>query len=105
MKKKIFFKNCNLLKREHLAHEKMKFINFFLCLCVIFALLDPDPDADPGTLNPDLVRGIRILIRFHSTANEHEEGKKFINKYLLSCQSFKIKKNYIVPGCWLSSSL
>jgi hypothetical protein len=49
-------KSCNLLmsklqekpsalKREHPALQKMKFINFFLCLCVIFALLDPDPDT------------------------------------------------------------
>jgi hypothetical protein len=31
------------LKREHPALQKMKFINFFLFLWVIFALLDPDP--------------------------------------------------------------
>jgi hypothetical protein len=32
----------------------MKFINFFLFLWVIFALLEPDSDTDPGTpLNPD----------------------------------------------------
>jgi hypothetical protein len=37
------------LKREHPAPQKMKFINFILCLWVIFALLDPDPDTDPGT--------------------------------------------------------
>jgi hypothetical protein len=65
---KIFFisfliKNCNLLmsklqenlsalKREHPELRKMKCINFFLCLWVIFALLDPD--TDPGTpLHPD----------------------------------------------------
>jgi hypothetical protein len=29
-------------KREHPALQKMKFINFFLCLWVIFALRDPD---------------------------------------------------------------
>jgi hypothetical protein len=40
--------------------SKMKFINFFLCMWIIFALLDPD--TDPGTqltpapiLNPILV--------------------------------------------------
>ncbi len=43
------------LKREHPALQKMKFINFFLCLWVIFALLDTDPD--PGTpLHPDPFR-------------------------------------------------
>jgi hypothetical protein len=69
----LFFliKNCNLLmsklqekssalKREHGAFQKIKFINFFLCLWIIFALLDPDTDTDPGTpMNPDPVR-IRI---------------------------------------------
>jgi hypothetical protein len=50
----VLIKNCNLLmsklqekpsalKREHLALQKLKFINF-LCFWVIFALLDPDPD-------------------------------------------------------------
>ncbi len=35
------------LKREHhRALQKMEFINFFLRLLVIFALLDPDPDCE-----------------------------------------------------------
>jgi hypothetical protein len=51
------------LKREHPALQKMKIITFFLCLWVIFALLDPDPGTDPGTpLNPDSIR-----IRIHNT--------------------------------------
>ncbi len=41
------------LKREHPALQKIKFINFFLFLWIIFALLgsgsNPDPDLD---LNP-----------------------------------------------------
>jgi hypothetical protein len=52
-------KNCNLLmsklqekpsslKREHTALQKMKFIYFFLCLWVIFALLDPDRESRSG---------------------------------------------------------
>ncbi len=50
-------KNCNflmsklqekpsVLKREHRALQKIKFVNFFLCLWVIFALLNPDPDCE-----------------------------------------------------------
>ncbi len=35
------------LKREHPALQTMQFNNFFLCLWVIFALLDPD--TAPGT--------------------------------------------------------
>jgi hypothetical protein len=36
------------LKREHPALQKMKFIYFFLCLWVIFALLDPDWESGSG---------------------------------------------------------
>ncbi len=40
------------LNKEYPAFHKMKFINLFKFLGVIFAFLDPDPDA--GTpLNPD----------------------------------------------------
>jgi hypothetical protein len=36
------------------AFQKMKFINFFLVLCVIFALLDPalDPNSGSGSRDP-----------------------------------------------------
>jgi hypothetical protein len=37
------------LKREHPALQNMKFLNFFLFLWVIFALLDPDPDSESGS--------------------------------------------------------
>jgi hypothetical protein len=45
-------RNCvmSALKREHLAHQKINFFNFFLCLWVIFVLLDPVPGTP---LNPD----------------------------------------------------
>ncbi len=44
--------NPSALKKEHPALLNMKFINFFLCFWLIFALLDPD--TDPGTpLNLD----------------------------------------------------
>jgi hypothetical protein len=39
------------LKREHPTLQYMEFLNFFLLLCVVFALLDPDPI------------GIRIRVR------------------------------------------
>ncbi len=40
------------LKREHPLLKKMKILDFFLFLWVIFALLDPDPD--PATkINAD----------------------------------------------------
>ncbi len=41
-------------EKEHPALQNMKFLNFFLLLWVIFALLDTDPDPNPLTgLNPD----------------------------------------------------
>jgi hypothetical protein len=36
-------KKPSALKREHPALQKMKFVNFFLSLWAIFALVDPDP--------------------------------------------------------------
>jgi hypothetical protein len=36
--------DAQALKREHSALQNMKLLYFFLCLWVIFALLDPDPD-------------------------------------------------------------
>jgi hypothetical protein len=33
----------------------MKFLNFFLLLWVIFALLDPDPDSEYGFGSTDLI--------------------------------------------------
>ncbi len=53
-------KNCNLLmsklqdkpsafEREQLALKKMNFINFLLCLWVIFAFLNPNPDRESGS--------------------------------------------------------
>ncbi len=73
----LLIQNCNLLmsklqekpsglKREHPELQNMKFVNFFLCLWVISALLKPDPDTDPGIpvpLNPDT-----DPVRIHSTA-------------------------------------
>jgi hypothetical protein len=54
------------LKTEHAEIKKIKFINYFQFLWVIFALLNPDPDTDSGTpLNPE---PIRIRIRIHNTA-------------------------------------
>jgi hypothetical protein len=35
-------KKSSALKREHSALQNMKFLNYFLLLWVIFALLDPD---------------------------------------------------------------
>jgi hypothetical protein len=56
-------KKFSALKRKHPALQNMKFLNFFLLLWVIFALLDTDPDS--GFRSSDLIESdpIRILIR------------------------------------------
>jgi hypothetical protein len=41
--------------REHGALQNMRFLNFFLLLWVIFALLDPDPDSASGYGSTDLI--------------------------------------------------
>jgi hypothetical protein len=52
-------KKASALKREHPALQNKKFLNFFLLLRVIFALLDPDPDSG----STDLIEsGSEILI-------------------------------------------
>ncbi len=42
-------KNASALQRKHPALQNMKFLNFFLLLRVIFALLDSDPDSEYGS--------------------------------------------------------
>jgi hypothetical protein len=59
------------LRREHPALQKFKFINFFLCLWVIFALLDPYPDCESGYGPRDpLTHQDPILIQIHNTAGK-----------------------------------
>jgi hypothetical protein len=48
-------KKPSALKREHPTLQNMKFLNFFLLLWVIFALLDPDPDSKCGSGSTDLI--------------------------------------------------
>jgi hypothetical protein len=55
------------LKREHPALQNMKFLDYFLLLWVIFALLDPDPDQ-LALLNQD---PIRIRIRNTSSIQDY----------------------------------
>ncbi len=50
------------LKEEPSAHKrehpKMKFMNFFLFLCVIIDLLDPDCESGPGSTTLPLKQGL-----------------------------------------------
>ncbi len=61
------------LKREYPALQNLKFLPFFLFLCVIFALLDPDPDpADQNQCGSEsetldtLHHIVLLLNEFHS---------------------------------------
>jgi hypothetical protein len=50
------YKRSLQLSKENIQHFKnMKFINFFLLMWVIFALLDPDPDSECGSGSTDLI--------------------------------------------------
>jgi hypothetical protein len=51
-------KNPSALKREHPALQNMKFLNFFLLLWEIFALLDPYPDSESGYGSTDLIESV-----------------------------------------------
>jgi hypothetical protein len=58
--------NPSALKQEHPVLKKMKFINSFLILRVIFFLLDPDPDRgtplNPGSGSKTLQKWTQIRI-------------------------------------------
>ena len=68
----------------------MKFINCFLFLCAIFALLDPDPETDPGTpLNPDPIRigihnigGMNVILEIVRSILRHEGMGGFYRGYV-----------------------
>jgi hypothetical protein len=60
----------SVLKREHPVLQKMKFLNFFLFLWVIFAFLEPYLDSESGStdlietgfnLYPDLKHSSRHI--------------------------------------------
>jgi hypothetical protein len=53
-------KNASALQREHPALQNMKFLNFFLLLWVIFALLS----LVPAHIVPRLIKIFRIRIHF-----------------------------------------
>jgi hypothetical protein len=59
------------LIRGHPALQKLQFFNFFLCLWVIFADLDPDPDYEFGS-----GYGSRDLIEsgFHPDPNKDPDS-------------------------------
>ncbi len=66
----------------------MKFINCFLFLLAIFALLDPDPDTDPVTpLNPDPIRihnigGMNVPLEIVRSILRHEGMGGFYRGYV-----------------------
>jgi hypothetical protein len=52
------------LKREHPAIQNLKFINFFLFLCVIFALLDPVSESGSETLILSLcINELQLIVK------------------------------------------
>ncbi len=48
------------LKREHLAHQNLKFLHFLPTFWVTFALLDPDPADQNKSGSETLLLTVRI---------------------------------------------
>jgi hypothetical protein len=76
-------KKPSTLKREHQALQNIKFLNFFLLLWVIFALVDPDP--------------IGIRIRNPGMTIKYRYGTVFKEFYFLLCISLLLGLN---GGYW-----
>jgi hypothetical protein len=55
----------SILKREHPARKKIKFITCFLFFWVIFALVDPDPGT-PLNLDPIRIHNTGERVCLHS---------------------------------------
>jgi hypothetical protein len=84
------------LKREHPAIQKLKFIHIFLCLWVIFTVLDPDPECKSGYGFRDPIE-IRIRIQRHHR-NPDPEGNSDLDP-----QQWKKVKKFLVFKCWMFS--
>ncbi len=70
--------------------SKMKIFNFFLCLWVIFALLDPDPDTDPGTpFYPDPQHWV-VLFYTKRLSRKHRK-----NSFGLACVVDRIMSRFL----------
>ncbi len=72
----------------------MKFLNFFLLLCVIFALLDPDPDSKSGYGSTDL-----MPVPFWPLDPGSEMGKKSgSGSYFLELRNQFFGLKYVISG-------
>jgi hypothetical protein len=67
----------------------MKFLNFFLFLWVIFALLDPDPDSESGS-------GSKSISQFSSTVEVKDQSRK---------KNIHLAEIFRVSDSWLCSFL
>jgi hypothetical protein len=76
-------------KNEHPALQKMKFIKFFQCLWVIFALLDPDCESGSGC------NGVMDLYPDPNSQSGSREGKKMTHKHWKKFYKFHFLK------CWM----
>jgi hypothetical protein len=88
------------LKREHPALQNMKFLYFYLFLCVIFAILDPDPatqiNADPcGSGSKTLVLGL-CSDDFYKFSLQSNLCTCFDENYLIILQKEQ-EKTFIKP--------
>ena len=83
-------------KKEHSARHKMKFINFFLCLWDIFALLYPDPDCEYGSTT----LFFSILVVSHAGSADSKGSSGIEAEYLVGHKDKPF--NFYMEFCLLS---
>jgi hypothetical protein len=81
MNKNFLIKNGNLLNAE--PYQNMNFLNFFLFLWGIFALLDPDP-ADQNQFGSESKTPV---VRINYGAGVDESRGRFLEQPSSSCQN------------------
>ncbi len=61
------------IRIQGIKNFKTHISTFFLLLCVIFALLDPDPDSEYGSGSADLIESGSEILLFFRTIPEMTE--------------------------------
>ncbi len=92
------YRRSSALKREHPALQKIKFINVFLCVWVISALLGPDPSWLRIRIRIRIQRP--HWIRIHSTADE--QWAVFMALFIWPLPLCSIRQWCPVCGSWPS---
>ncbi len=84
-------KKPSALKREHPALQNMKFLNFFLFLWVIFALLDQDSESESGSTdliesgsNPGPKHCLKLSTKWRLISTQHSAKRRIGQNIIIS---------------------